>query len=277
MSEGDKKLCVILGGGGHGCVLLDILRGSGIAVVHAILDVDRSKWGRDLFGVPILGDDGSLSEVARQGVDYFLVGIGSTGDSLPRQRLFELGLSHNLKPLTVIHTTAWCSDLAQVGPGSQLFPGSIVNARATLGVNVIVNTGAIVEHDCILGDHVHVATGAQLASTVKVGAGAHIGAGATVKELISIGEGAVIGAGAAVVENVSARTVVVGWISKAQTLLRGFISKVCAFWANLSTSLATITRMEQTNSSIWMLWQAFTDAIAWWISLEVPQKRFSFP
>ena len=206
----DSKLCVILGGGGHASVLIDILQESGIAVLHAILDPDRSKWGGELLGVPILGDENFLPELVDQGVSHFLVGLGATEDNEPRKGLFELGLSHQLEPLTVKAPSALCSPYARIGSGCQLFPGSIVNTRANIGQNVIVNSGAIVEHDCILGDHVHVATGARLASTVRVGAAAHIGAGATVRQLISIGEGAVVGAGAVVVKDVPPWTVVVG-------------------------------------------------------------------
>jgi acyl-[acyl carrier protein]--UDP-N-acetylglucosamine O-acyltransferase len=72
-------------------------------------------------------------------------------------------------------------------------PGSIVNAGARLGRNVIINSGAVVEHDCVIGDHVHVASGAVLASAVNVGAGAHIGAGAVVRQCIEIGASVMVG------------------------------------------------------------------------------------
>jgi sugar O-acyltransferase (sialic acid O-acetyltransferase NeuD family) len=151
-----------------------------------------------------------LSELVDKNVTHFLVGLGSTGDNRHRRRLFELGLFFKMTPLTVKHPSAFYSSMAQVGPGSQLFPGSIVNTGASLGANVIVNSGAIVEHDCILGNHVHIATGARLASTIKIGDGAHVGVGASVRQLISIGEGAVVGAGAVVVEDVPDWTIVVG-------------------------------------------------------------------
>lgn len=210
MKTDHNAICVILGGGGHARVLLDSLQASGVAVPYAILDLDHTRWGQDMFGVPILGDDGLLPEMVNRGVNCFAVGLGSADDNRPRQRLFELGLSYGLEPLTVVHPTAICSRWATVGSGSQLLPSCIVNAGAELGVNVIVNSGAIVEHDCVLGDHVHVATGAQLASTVYVGVGAHIGAGATVRQCITIGEGVVVGAGAVVVKDVPPHTVVVG-------------------------------------------------------------------
>ena len=202
--------CVILGGGGHAKILIDTLRLSGAAIPCAVLDSDRSRWGQELLGVPILGDDSLLPELTGQGVKWFAVGVGSTGDNRPRQRLFEVGLSHNLSPLTIIHPTAARSKWAEVGPGAQLLPLCIVNAGAKLGANVIVNNGVIVDHDCSLGDHVHVANGAHLSATVRIGKRAHIGTGATVRQGITIGEGAIVGAGAVVVKDVPDNVVVVG-------------------------------------------------------------------
>lgn len=205
-----KLSCVILGGGGHARVLIDSLQRLDTVQLRGILDPNRELWGTECQGVPILGADDMLAELVAGGVTSFTVGLGGAGDNQPRQRLFALGVAHGLAPLTVIHPSATCSGWATVGPGSQLLPGSIVNAGAVLGVNVIVNTGAIVEHDCRLGDHVHVATGARLSGTVRLGDRAHVGAGAVIRQSISVGEDAVVGAGAVVVKDVGRGGVVVG-------------------------------------------------------------------
>jgi sugar O-acyltransferase (sialic acid O-acetyltransferase NeuD family) len=191
-------------------VLIDTMRLSRAAIPHAVLDANHSLWGTELLGVPILGGDDLLPQLASQGITHFVVGRGGVGDNRPRQQLFDMAVRHGLIPLSVCHPSAVCSSWAQVGAGSVLFPNAAVNAGAALGVNVIVNTGALVEHDCVVGDHAHIATGAQLASTVQVGALAHIGAGATVRQCLSIGEGAIVGAGAVVVNDVAPGTVVVG-------------------------------------------------------------------
>ena len=191
-------------------MLIDALQSSGLAEPYAVLDPDRSLWGKEVFGVPIIGGDEMLPELVKEGVSAFAVGVGSTGDNGPRKQLFELGLSHGLSPQTIRHPSAICSKWAETGAGSQFLPGAIVNAGVRLGRNVIVNSGPVVEHDCVIEDHVHVATGAHLASTVRVGAGAHVGAGATVRQSLTIGPWAVIGAGAAVVKDVASRAMVVG-------------------------------------------------------------------
>ena len=210
MTTGEPIRCLILGGGGHARVLIDSLRAGEAAIPAAVLDADRSLWGKDVLGVPVRGGDDLMPEFMRQGVQHFVVGVGGVADNEPRRRLFERAVACGLTPLTVRHPSAICSRWATVGAGSVLYPAAVVNAGAVLGLNVIVNTGAIVEHDCIIGDHAHLATGARLASTVRVGIGAHIGAGATVRQGVSIGERAVVGMGAVVVREVTAGTVVIG-------------------------------------------------------------------
>lgn len=196
--------CLLLGGGGHARVLIDGLLESGAARPVAILDADPAKHGTEIYGVPVLGGDEVLAQVMAQGVRHFLVGLGGVQDNQPRRRLYEKALAAGLIPLTFRHPTAFQSPRAAVGQGTQLFPLCAVNAGASLGQNVIVNSQALVEHDCQVADHVHVASGARLCSTVRVGTGAHIGAGAVVKQLVSIGQWAVVGAGAVVLADVPA-------------------------------------------------------------------------
>jgi UDP-perosamine 4-acetyltransferase len=203
-------MCVVLGGGGHAKVVLDIVRASGAARMMAVLDRDPSLWGKQLLGVDVRGGDDLLSTLVREGCNAFVVGLGSVGDSRPRRRLHDLAVSHGLTPLTVTHPTAVVSPAAEIGRGTVLAALSVVNASARVGDNVIINTAAVVEHDCVVADDAHVATGARLASTVSVGRGAHIGAGATVRECVTIGDGAIVGAGAVVIRDVAAGSVVVG-------------------------------------------------------------------
>lgn len=206
----DLPTCVILGGGGHARVLIECLRASQVARPHAVLDADRSLWGREVFGVPVRGGDDLLPSLVVEGVQHFLVGVGGTGDNEPRRRLFELARQQGLTPLRACHPSAVCSPHAVIGEGTVLFPQAVVNAGARVGANVIVNTAAVIEHDCVIGDHAHIATGAKLCSTVRVGALAHIGAGAVVRQCLTIGDGAVVGAGAAVVRDVQAGVTVFG-------------------------------------------------------------------
>jgi UDP-perosamine 4-acetyltransferase len=211
--------CVILGGGGHASVVIEAMVTGRAAAPRMILDSDRTRWGKTLLDVPIVGGDDLLADLARKGITHFVVGVGGVGDNGRRRRLYEQAQANGLTPVTVQHPMAVRSGWSKVGEGSVLLAGSVVNAGAVLGKNVILNTGAIIEHDCTVGDHVHVATGATVAGSVRIGEGVHIGAGATVRQGITIGRGAVIGAGAVVIKDVAPGMVVVG--VPARPLSRG--------------------------------------------------------
>ncbi len=191
-------------------MLIDAMQAAALDISCAVLDPDPALLGTTVCDVPVVGGDEALAGLVQAGAQWFVVGVGGIGDNYARQRLFELGLSHGLAPLSVRHPGALVSARARIGAGCAIMAGAVLNAGAELGDDVIVNSGVVVEHHCVIGDHAHIASGATLASTVRVGASAHIGAGAVVLQCIVIGERAVVGAGAAVVRDVPADTVVAG-------------------------------------------------------------------
>lgn len=205
-----SKRVIGLGAGGHARVVIEILCLTGEYKLAGLLDPRRELWGREVLGVPVLGDDGLLPELYAQGIRHAFIGLGGTGDTRPRQQLYELARGMGFEIIAVIHPRAVVSPSARLGHGPTVMAGAIINAAARLGDNVIVNTGAIVEHDCVIGHHVHIATGARLAGGVTVADGAHIGIGATVRQGIHIGRGAIVGAGAVVVRDVPDGVVVAG-------------------------------------------------------------------
>jgi sugar O-acyltransferase (sialic acid O-acetyltransferase NeuD family) len=210
MKQGSRKLCVILGAGGHACVLIDALRAQGEEFEFIVLDSDKSLHGKELLDVRVAGDDSLLHGLGQQGDVRFVIGVGGVGDTAPRQRLYEAALAAGLSPLRVRHPAAICSPSAMVGDGVQLLAGCIVNTGASIGANTIVNTGAVIEHGCRIGEHAHIATAATLCGDVVVGEGAHVGASATIKQGVVIGHRAIVGAGSVVLRDVPAGSVAVG-------------------------------------------------------------------
>ncbi len=205
-----SRAVIGLGAGGHARVVLEALVAVGGFEVVGLLDPRRELWGREVHGVPVLGDDELLERQYDAGVSCAFIGLGGVGDTRPRRRLYEFARSRGFEIVSVVHPAAVVSPSATVGYGATILAGAVVNADARVGEDVIVNTGAIVEHDCRLGDHVHVGGGARLASGVDVGEGAHVGIGATVIQGIQVGAGAIVGAGAVVVRDVEPGIVVAG-------------------------------------------------------------------
>jgi UDP-perosamine 4-acetyltransferase len=208
-----------LGAGGHAKVVIEVLRMIGGYEFKGLLDPNKELRGTEVLGVPVIGDDGDLEALFRQGITHAFIGLGGVGDNGPRKRLFENAQRHGFKFVDAIHPQAIVSPSAEIGSGPSIMAASVINAEARLGDNVLINSGAIIEHDCVIGDHCHVATGARLASTVLLGDGVHVGAGATVRQSITIGEGVIVGAGAVVVKDVAAWTLVTGVPAQPQKKL----------------------------------------------------------
>lgn len=196
-----------LGAGGHAKGLVEILVGMGYETA-SLLDAKKELVGSKHMGIPVLGDENLLPELAASGVEYFFIGVGTNSEN--RKRLFNLGCSYGLKPLSLIHRSAIISPSANVGFGLSALALSVINADVRIGSNVIVNTGAIVEHDCIIENHVHIAPGACLCGGVRVGEGALVGARATVLRGVTIGKEGIVGAGSVVTRNVAPLSVAVG-------------------------------------------------------------------
>jgi sugar O-acyltransferase (sialic acid O-acetyltransferase NeuD family) len=191
---------ILIGGGEHARVVLDVLLSTN-APVKGLFD---PKYSGHLFGVPQLGEytadvfPGALA----------LVAIGDNGT---RKRVVQT-CSHAFGQ--AIHASTVVSKFSRIGVGCMIFQGAIVQANASIGHHVIVNTGAQVDHDCVIADYVHLAPSVTLCGTVQVGEGSLIGAGATVIPGIKIGKWAVVGAGAVVTKEVPDYAVVVGVPSK---------------------------------------------------------------
>lgn len=197
----------LVAAGGHGAVVLDALLAMGLGVA-GILDPARTPGGT-LFGVPVLGDDGWLA--GRGPAEALLAnGAGSTPYTDLRERLFEGFKARGYEFVSVRHPSAVAGREAVFAEGSQVMAGAVVQCRARIGRNAVINTRASVDHDCVVGDHAFVGPGATLCGEVRVGDGAFVGAGAVVLPGVAIGARAIVGGGALVARDVPDGALVTG-------------------------------------------------------------------
>lgn len=197
---------LILGAGGHGKVVLDILRAAKEHNPVGFIDADRSLTGTTVNDLPVLGAPNVLSKLRGKARGA----IVAIGDNHTRRSYAAMVREHGLEPANAIHPSAVVSPSARVGRNVVICAGAVVCVDATIADSVIVNTSGVVDHECEVGEAVHVCPGALLAGRVRVGAEALIGMGAKVIQCLSIGEGATIGAGAVVIEDIPAGATAVG-------------------------------------------------------------------
>lgn len=198
---------VIIGAGGHGKVVLDILHAAGEDEPVGFIDSSPSRAGGRVVGLPIFGPANVLPKLRQQGIRGAIVAIGDCRarvqySSLLREQGFEL--------VNAIHPTSSISPTAALGRNVVIAAQAAVCTEARIDDSVILNTACVVDHECEIGPGAHVCPGAHLAGRVRVGAGAWIGIGANVIQCLSIGEHATVGAGAAVIRDVPAYSTVVG-------------------------------------------------------------------
>ncbi len=198
---------VIIGAGGHGKVVLDILRAAGQFQPVGFVDADIRLAGTKVGGVPVLGPSNVLPKLRQQRVAHAIVAIG---DNRTRQRYLAAIEAEGFELVSAIHPRSFVSPTARLGRNVVVCPGASIITEARIGDGTIINTGAIVEHECELAEAVHVAPGACLAGRVRIGACAFIGIGAQVIQCLAVGDGATVGAGAVVLQDVPDGATVVG-------------------------------------------------------------------
>jgi sugar O-acyltransferase (sialic acid O-acetyltransferase NeuD family) len=198
---------VIIGAGGHGRVVLDILRQEGAHEVSGFVDSNPGLQGRWVDGVEVLGPPQALAGVKSMGIAGAIVAVG---DSAARRMLFETARRSGLELINAVHPSANLAGNAVLGRGVVVAAGALVCAHCRIGDAAILNTGCIIDHETVVGPACHICPGARIAGRVSIGAGAFIGIGATVIQRVHIGPQAIVGAGAVVLQDVAARTTVVG-------------------------------------------------------------------
>ncbi|QPC83282.1 acetyltransferase [Phototrophicus methaneseepsis] len=188
---------LIIGAGGHGKVIADILLAQGKRPL-GFLDDNLAMVGQTIYGLPVLGKIDTWADMDPTGL---IVGIG---DNTIRRAIVQRIHQQVKSPpwYTAIHPTAIISRSVQIGVGTVIVAGAIINADVHLGNHVIINTAATIDHDCIIQDYVHIAPGAHLAGNVQVADNVLMGVGCSVIPGCKIGANTKIGAGAAVVSDV---------------------------------------------------------------------------
>ena len=193
-----SKPIAIWGGGGHGHVVIDILRTLGGWNPVGFID-NAHPVGARIMDVPVLGDMDVLPALLRQGVQDIVVAIGNCS---VRAQMIKQALSLGFQTPSIAHPSCIVYPSASIGPACVICALSIVGAQTCVGAGVILNTRSVVDHDNHIGNCSHVAPGAVLCGFVTVGAETWIGAGSVVRDHISIGNHVMVGAGSVVVKNI---------------------------------------------------------------------------
>jgi sugar O-acyltransferase (sialic acid O-acetyltransferase NeuD family) len=167
------------------------------------------------------------------------------GHNAIRRCLFERLLGQEEVFVTALHPSAVVARDIQIGMGTVIAAGVILNPGTQIGDNAILNTGCTVDHHNQIGDHTHIAPGVHLGGDVVIGAESLIGIGATVMPQCIVGEKCIVGAGSLVHRDLPAGVTAMGVPAKISTIGRNLKSIGCHMNSRIYLSSPHMSGLEE--------------------------------
>ncbi|WP_419881724.1 acetyltransferase [Peribacillus sp. B-H-3] len=198
-----KNKLLIIGASGHGKVVADIALKMNIWQCVAFLDDEENI--KSSMGIEVIGSSDKVFEHIEE--YQIFVGIGNNAS---RQRIHKMLETVGASIPVLIHPNAVVGEQVEIGIGTTVMAGAIINCCTKIGKGCIINTGSTIDHDNCIEDFVHISPGAHLAGTVKVGQGSWLGIGSVISNNIKITNGCKVGAGSVVVKDITEPGVYVG-------------------------------------------------------------------
>ncbi|HHB78421.1 MAG TPA: acetyltransferase [Saprospiraceae bacterium] len=195
----------IVGYGGHAYMVCDIMKSNGQKILGYF---EQEKKTKNPFHLTYLGretDAGAL-DILRNN-HWFVAFDNNHFRKFITEKMLQMDIG---TPRSIVHKSTLIPAGLELGFGSMIAPGVIINTLCEMGNSVIINTHATIGYECTIGDYAHIATGAVLANNVRIGERSFVGANAVVKEGVIIGDEVRIGAGSVIVRDVESGCTVVG-------------------------------------------------------------------
>jgi sugar O-acyltransferase (sialic acid O-acetyltransferase NeuD family) len=192
-----KPRLVIVGAGGHGMVVRDIVERAGTHEVVGYLDSGK-RAGSSQAGLSVLGAVEEVAALAeRHGFTHCLVAVGHNSVRRACVERITAACPSLIFP-ALVHPSVVVAPDVEIGAGTVVMAGGVLNPGVKIGRHCILNTGSLVDHETLLEDFASLAPGVVLGGNVSVGAGTAVCLGAKVVHGIRLGAEMVVGAGALV-------------------------------------------------------------------------------
>jgi len=186
---------VIVGAGGHGRQLLDLVDAHNRVAqpTYRFLGfLDDGPVDLDLLarrGTRLLGPSARLAEL-----DPDIACAVAVADPAVRRRLDATARATGREASSFRHPTAVVGSLFEHGPGLFLSAGVIIDTNVAVGRQFHINLGASVGHESRIGDHVTITPGVRIGGNCTLGDDGFFGANASVVPGVTIGDRVVVGA-----------------------------------------------------------------------------------
>ena len=193
----------IIGGvsGGGALIVAESIERNGRQRAVCIFDQNKEFHGKEVLGVPVVGDITQL-EGWFTGGKIDVVVIAFNRDLKERERVFNEIKSKNIPFTNVIDTTAELRTGVKIGVGNVILGRAYIGACSVIGDNNFISANVCLEHGNILGSHSAFGPGVFTSGNVTMGNTIRFATGIFIEPNIEIGDDAVISSGSIITDHV---------------------------------------------------------------------------
>lgn len=200
---------LLIGASGHAKVIIDAIEKAGEHDIVGLI-TEEPRYDCRFCGYPVLGGFDNLPHISEEHEPGGL--IAAVGDNWNRGEVARRVREYlpAIDFITSVHPSAQIAPCVEIGTGTVIMAGAVVNSGSCIGRHCVINTRASIDHDSVVGEFVSIAPGATLGGNVRIGDYSAISLGANVIHGLTIGEHTVVGAGSTVVRDVPSFVVAYG-------------------------------------------------------------------
>jgi sugar O-acyltransferase (sialic acid O-acetyltransferase NeuD family) len=187
---------IIIGASGHGKVVADIAIKMNMWQNIAFLDDDASI--KTSMGLEVIGKTADAF-VYKDEADFFV----AIGNNATRKKVQEKLEEEGMSVVKLIHPSAVIGTDVEIGMGTAVMAGVVINSSSRIGNGCILNTNSSLDHDNVIENYVHISPGVRTAGSVSIGKGTWLGIGSIVSNNVNVCSGCKLGAGAVVVKDIT--------------------------------------------------------------------------
>ena len=196
----NNRKIILIGAGGHALSCIDTIEQENYFKIGGLVGLEN-EVDSYVGGYKVLATDSDLKKMIKH-FRFAIVTVGQIKSARNRIKLFSEANQIGFELPTIASPTAYVSQKAQIGKGTIILHGAIINTGVKIGNNCIINSRVLIEHSASISNHCHISTGAILNGDNFIGARSFVGSGAILKQGVSIGKDCLIGMGQLVFQNV---------------------------------------------------------------------------
>jgi acetyltransferase-like isoleucine patch superfamily enzyme len=192
---------LVIGAGLGATQVADIVSDMPAQQMVAIVDDDRSHWGRFIRGVPVVGASSAIAQLWEQrAFDAAVISVSTSVEA--RARLRALLESAGIPMANVIDRSAKVATGVRMGTGNVICAFVQLGTETEIGNNNFISAYNSFEHHNVLGSDISTGPGCMTSGEVKLGDRVRLGAGIFVEPKLSLGDDVVVASGSIIVRSI---------------------------------------------------------------------------